>query len=164
MPHDDGDNTDTYSADVAVIAADFRSAMESTIVSRRTAIRSLDALGRLVAWKSLGLSGDNFDDQFQHEVDLYEGMEIYDLLEDGWGRELYSTGDEPDSLDVALFNSLIAVLQATDRVMRGADLNKRSYEAFGWHAIHPIGRALIDSWIGRLNEYVALADDQRNDD
>ena len=91
-------------------------------------------------------------------------MEIYDLLEDGWGRELYSTGDEPDSLDVALFNSLIAVLQATDRVMRGADLNKRSYEAFGWHAIHPIGRALIDSWIGRLNEYVALADDQRNDD
>ena len=89
-------------------------------------------------------------------------MEIYNLLEQGWGRDLYSTGEEPDPLDVALFVSLVAVLQATERAMRGADLNKRAYEAFGWHALHPTGRALIDSWIGRLTSYVGLADAQES--
>jgi hypothetical protein len=151
---EDGDN---YESDVAALAASVRVLMDASPVDRHAVIREFDVLSRLVAWKSLEQPDGGEDEHPLQFVDLY-GWDVYLLLENGWGREMYSPDGEGDRWDWALLHSLLTVVHATDRALRGADLNKRSYEALAWHALHPVGRQLIDDWLGRFRYYLDLAD------
>lgn len=149
------DRDDSNGGEVAALASEFHAVANGSAVDREEAIRLLDMVGRLFTWRALRIQ-----DRGGPYLDLCGGMEVYNLLEQGWGHTLYS-GKTPDRFDELLFASLLAVMQATDRVMPpDADLNKRAYGAFGTHALHPTGGLLVDDHIRRLSWWTRLADEQ----
>lgn len=152
--HDD-DLNDDFRRNVREVASRLRAARSTPDVDRAKSIICYEQLSHLVQGAVQDLvvrlpSESPFTGLGEIEscMFLYEEMNLYNLLSDGWGADLYTKNNDPDVLDERLFLSLITIVMSTSIAMEGYDLNKRALEALVLHVLTLDGRTFVSRWVG----------------